>query len=174
MAEDNLLNNINPNFFEGVEKLLEIWFAAKPGADLRKIPRYNARKKFPRKFFPLFLVCAKIIDPAEPSIFSRPGDYSPRSMASLSGCWGLDPRSVVNVMARAWLFQTSSPFQIVRRKAFPRLGKDYAIKYGEWENVTMCLCAARFGETLDLPVSISWRRGRKYFLFIRTKGLVCE
>lgn len=58
MAEDNLLNNINPNFFEGVEKLLEIWFAAKPGADLRKIPRYKARKKFPRKFFSTLLgVC---------------------------------------------------------------------------------------------------------------------
>lgn len=26
-------------FFEGVEKLLEIWFAPKKDADLRKIPR---------------------------------------------------------------------------------------------------------------------------------------
>jgi hypothetical protein len=40
MADNDLLNNINPNFFEGVEKLLEIWFAPKPNADLRKIPRY--------------------------------------------------------------------------------------------------------------------------------------
>lgn len=40
MADNNLLNNINPNFFEGVEKLLEIWFAPAPSADLRKIPRY--------------------------------------------------------------------------------------------------------------------------------------
>ncbi|CRK86484.1 CLUMA_CG000075, isoform B [Clunio marinus] len=39
MAENNLLNIINPNFFEGVEKLLEIWFAPKANADLRKIPR---------------------------------------------------------------------------------------------------------------------------------------
>jgi hypothetical protein len=40
MADNNLLNNINPNFFEGVEKLLEIWFAPAANADLRKIPRY--------------------------------------------------------------------------------------------------------------------------------------
>jgi hypothetical protein len=39
MADNNLLDSINPNFFEGVEKLLEIWFAPKAGADLRKIPR---------------------------------------------------------------------------------------------------------------------------------------
>lgn len=39
MADNNLLNNINPNFFEGVEKLLEIWFTPKAGADLRKIHR---------------------------------------------------------------------------------------------------------------------------------------
>lgn len=39
MAENNLLSNVNPSFFEGVEKLLEIWFAPNPNADLRKIPR---------------------------------------------------------------------------------------------------------------------------------------
>lgn len=39
MANNNLLDNINPNFFEGVEKLLEIWFAPNANADLRKIPR---------------------------------------------------------------------------------------------------------------------------------------
>lgn len=39
MANNNLLNNINPSFFEGVEKLLEIWFAPVGNADLRKIPR---------------------------------------------------------------------------------------------------------------------------------------
>ena len=48
MADNNLLDNINPNFFEGVEKLLEIWFAPKPNADLRKIPRYT--DAFHRKF----------------------------------------------------------------------------------------------------------------------------
>lgn len=39
MANNNLLDNTNPNFFEGVEKLLEIWFAPNANADLRKIPR---------------------------------------------------------------------------------------------------------------------------------------
>jgi hypothetical protein len=39
MANNTLLDNINPNFFEGVEKLLEIWFAPNANADLRKIPR---------------------------------------------------------------------------------------------------------------------------------------
>jgi hypothetical protein len=39
MANNNLLTNANPNFFEGVEKLLEIWFAPDANADLRKIPR---------------------------------------------------------------------------------------------------------------------------------------
>lgn len=38
MAE-NVLNEINPSFFEGVEKLLEIWFAPSADADLRNIPR---------------------------------------------------------------------------------------------------------------------------------------
>lgn len=50
MAE-NLLNNINPNFFEGVEKLLEIWFAPSANADLRKIPRYASPLEF-RGIFP--------------------------------------------------------------------------------------------------------------------------
>lgn len=36
----NNLVNVNPNFFEGVEKLLEIWFEPSANADLRKIPRY--------------------------------------------------------------------------------------------------------------------------------------
>lgn len=39
MADTTLINSINPSFFEGVEKLLEIWFAPNPNADLRKIPR---------------------------------------------------------------------------------------------------------------------------------------
>lgn len=38
MANINLQNS-NPNFFEGCEKLLEIWFAPVVDADLRKIPR---------------------------------------------------------------------------------------------------------------------------------------
>lgn len=40
MAENE--NISNPHFFEGVEKLLEIWFTPNPlnkNADLRKIPR---------------------------------------------------------------------------------------------------------------------------------------
>lgn len=35
--------NMNPeeenHFFEGVEKLLEIWFVPRQNADLRKVPR---------------------------------------------------------------------------------------------------------------------------------------
>lgn len=40
MAENETISN--PHFFEGVEKLLEIWFTPNPlnkNADLRKIPR---------------------------------------------------------------------------------------------------------------------------------------
>lgn len=40
MAENEMINNIH--FFEGVEKLLEIWFvpnSLNKNADLRKIPR---------------------------------------------------------------------------------------------------------------------------------------
>lgn len=46
MAENENLIPTDPSnlhFFEGVEKLLEIWFApnsANKGADLRKIPRF--------------------------------------------------------------------------------------------------------------------------------------
>lgn len=46
MAENENISNLNINnplhFFEGVEKLLEIWFApseTNKNADLRKIPR---------------------------------------------------------------------------------------------------------------------------------------
>lgn len=42
MAENENINTNNMHFFEGVEKLLEIWFAPSPAnksADLRKIPR---------------------------------------------------------------------------------------------------------------------------------------
>lgn len=44
MAESENIggNDCNDHFFEGVEKLLEIWFAPNPknkNADLRKIPR---------------------------------------------------------------------------------------------------------------------------------------
>lgn len=35
----NNLEESNPNFFEGCEKLVEIWFAPNANADLRKIPR---------------------------------------------------------------------------------------------------------------------------------------
>lgn len=40
MAENESISN--PQYFEGVEKLLEIWFTPNPSnknADLRKIPR---------------------------------------------------------------------------------------------------------------------------------------
>lgn len=42
MAENENINNGEMHFFEGVEKLLEIWFApnlSNKNADLRKIPR---------------------------------------------------------------------------------------------------------------------------------------
>lgn len=42
MAENEDLSNNSIHFFEGVEKLLEIWFApnlSNKNADLRKIPR---------------------------------------------------------------------------------------------------------------------------------------
>lgn len=41
MAETEMLNNSDQDvpFFEGVEKLLEIWFVPTKNADLRKIPR---------------------------------------------------------------------------------------------------------------------------------------
>ena len=39
----NMISNENDHFFEGVEKLLEVWFTRKDGmtnnCDLRKIPR---------------------------------------------------------------------------------------------------------------------------------------
>lgn len=42
MAATEVLNGVN--YFEGVEKLLEIWFTTSDGnhksADLRRIPRY--------------------------------------------------------------------------------------------------------------------------------------
>lgn len=41
MADNNGSSLDSPNFFEGVEKLLEIWFAPSPSADLRKIPRWD-------------------------------------------------------------------------------------------------------------------------------------
>lgn len=34
------------HFFEGVEKLLEVWFVPSINADLRKIPRYVCRRSF--------------------------------------------------------------------------------------------------------------------------------
>lgn len=46
MAENESISN--PQYFEGVEKLLEIWFTPNPSsknADLRKIPRYLFREK---------------------------------------------------------------------------------------------------------------------------------
>lgn len=45
MAENE---NVASHFFEGVEKLLEIWFTPNPSnknADLRKIPRYVKKIK---------------------------------------------------------------------------------------------------------------------------------
>lgn len=47
MAENENINNLH--FFEGVEKLLEIWFApnqSNKNADLRKIPRYVSILRF--------------------------------------------------------------------------------------------------------------------------------
>lgn len=45
MAENESINN--PQFFEGVEKLLEIWFTpSNKNADLRKIPRYVVSYQF--------------------------------------------------------------------------------------------------------------------------------
>lgn len=42
-AEETIISNGSSDeslhFFEGVEKLLEIWFEPSPNADLRKIPR---------------------------------------------------------------------------------------------------------------------------------------
>lgn len=52
----NNLQNTNPTFFEGCEKLVEIWFAPNANADLRKIPRWSPyRGKILReeKYFPL-------------------------------------------------------------------------------------------------------------------------
>lgn len=41
MAENEIISSSDMHFFEGVEKLLEIWFAPpnQNSADLRKIPR---------------------------------------------------------------------------------------------------------------------------------------
>lgn len=43
-----MIGDNNTHFFEGVEKLLEVWFTRKDGmtsnCDLRKIPRYEPRE----------------------------------------------------------------------------------------------------------------------------------
>ena len=52
-------NSDKKSFFEGVEKLLEVWFTNKSGeiagCDLRKIPRCHFRKRFCAAFGPIVL-----------------------------------------------------------------------------------------------------------------------
>ncbi len=54
MEKDNNENHHQEHYFEGVEKLLEVWFTRKDGAiqhcDLRKVPRLVVVKCFSLPF----------------------------------------------------------------------------------------------------------------------------